>query len=171
MCADTVKYTFIGAICGRQPTPGERTGAKATWPNLVHCEWSITAEATAVYNCIAWSVGETNAWYVDVEAHRMHPYDIVIDVEWGDGDGTMTTAELDAFYDDKGFEPTGTGPGDADAMYYSKFHGAAKKSCSCGAGKWIMFESKCGEWVRMEHVDDQLNGFEYGTPERYYKSK
>jgi len=169
--SDTIKYTFIGAICGRQPTPSERNDAGSTFPNLIHCEWSITGEATPIYNCIAWSVGETTTWYVDVEAHRMHPYDIVIDNVWGNGDSTMTMAELDAFYDAKGYESTATGPNDADVMYYSGFHGARKKGCNCGAGKWIMFESKCGEWVRIEHVHNQLNGVVYGDPVRYYKHK
>lgn len=60
LCFDKVKYTFISADCGRQPQtdpPNERNTAKSSFPNLVHAEWSITAEATNVYNCIAWSAG------------------------------------------------------------------------------------------------------------------
>jgi len=177
---DLIKYTFIAADCDRQPktdSPDERTTAESIG-NLTHCEWSITddTDAPPYYNCIAWSVGETNAWYVDIEAHRMHGYDIVIDDEWGDGDGTMTTAELDAFYDAKGYEPSAIQPpseptGDVVIMYYSGFHGDRKRGCSCGSGKWIMFESKCGEWVKMEHVYNQLNGGMYGSPTRYYKDK
>lgn len=170
---DTIKYTFIAADCGRQPktvSPNERN-IGASLGNLVHCEWSITddTDTPPYYNCIAWSVGETTAWYVDVEAHRMHIYDIVIDYQWGNGDGTMTTAELDAFYAAKGYSPTASGPSDATVMYYSGFHGARKKNCGCGAGKWIMFESKCGEWVKIEHVWNQLSGGIYGSPTRYYK--
>lgn len=73
---------------------------------------------------------------------------------------------MDAFYDAKGYEPTATGPADADIMYYSGFHGARKKECGT-----CMFESKCGQWVRIEHVWDQLNGDTYGTPIRFYKHK
>jgi len=83
----------------------------------------------------------------------------------------LEISDVDAFYDAKGYEPTGTGPSDADIMYYSGFHGARSKGCNCGAGKWIMFESKCGEWERIEHVHDQLNGSDYGVPVRFYKQK
>jgi len=69
ICSDKVKYTFIAADCGRQPKtdpPNERNNAKSTFPNLVHCEWSITAEATPVYNCIAWSAGISDRWFEQV---------------------------------------------------------------------------------------------------------
>lgn len=56
-------------------------------------------------------------------------------------------------------------------MYYSAYHGARKKGCSDGAGKWDMFESKCGLSERIEHLRDQLNGSTYGTPVRFYKAK
>ncbi len=102
----------------------------------------------------------------------MHPTDIAIDDVWGNGDGIMTLPELDTFYDAKGFNHTGTGPYDSDVMFYTKFHAARKKACGCGSGKWIMFESKCGEFQRIEHVYDQLNGDDaYGYPFRYYKHK
>ncbi len=162
ICSDKVKYTFISADCGRQPKTdtNERNDAKSTFPSLVHCEWSITAEATPVYNCIAWSVGETTAWY--------NPDDI--DSAFGDNDGTLETSDMDAFYlAKKGWTPTATGASDAEAMYFSGYHGAKKKGCACGDGKWVMFESKCGQWIRMEHVWNQLNGALYGTPTRFYK--
>jgi len=54
-------------------------------------------------------------------------------------------------------------------LYYSEYHGAKKKGCQCGRGKWIMYESKCGDYERIEHVWDQLNDGEYGDPIRYYK--
>jgi hypothetical protein len=160
--SDKVKYTFIAADCGRQPKTdtNERDDAKTTFPGLIHCEWSITAEATPVYNCIAWSVGESTTWY--------NPDDI--DRDFGDNDGTIDDSDMDAFYlAKKGWTPTATGAGDAEAMYFSGYHGAKKKGCACGAGKWIMFESKCGQWVRMEHVWNQLNGILYGAPTRFYK--
>jgi hypothetical protein len=34
-----------------------------------------------------------------------------------------------------------------------------------------MFESKLGEFVRIEHVHDQLNYSMYGLPVRFYKRK
>lgn len=62
------------------------------------------------------------------------------------------------------------GPRDALVMYYSGFHAAKRKGCSCGAGKWIMFETKCGPYERIGHVWDQLNGTGYGEPWRFYKN-
>jgi hypothetical protein len=57
----------------------------------------------------------------------------------------------------------------AEAMYYSNYHAARKRSCGCGAGKWIMYESKLGQWEKTEHVWDQLNDPTYGTVIRFYK--
>jgi hypothetical protein len=89
----------------------------------------------------------------------------------------MTNEELDFFYADTGskrggndFEAVATLE-EADVMYYSGFHGARKKDCTCGAGKWRMFESKCGNAERIEHVHNQLNGSTYGEPVRYYRTK
>jgi len=179
--SDSVKYTFIAADCGRQPktdSPDERTIAESIG-NLTHCEWSITddTDTPPYYNCIAYSVGETTNWYSRTEGTMAHQYDIIIDVEWGNNNGIFEILEdLDPFYDAKGYVPSAIQPPsepteDVVIMYYSGFHAAREKSCSCGAGKWIMFESKCGEWVRMEHVWDQLNGGIYGSPTRYYKCK
>jgi hypothetical protein len=102
----------------------------------------------------------------------MHPYDIIIDAyPWGNGDNILQMSELDAFYNDKGFLPNGTSEEDADVMYYSGYHAAKKKNCTCGAGKWIMFESKLGEWFAVEHVWNHLNGTFYGIPSRFYKQQ
>jgi hypothetical protein len=55
-------------------------------------------------------------------------------------------------------------------MYYDGGHAALARLCDCGAGTWLMFESKCGESAQIEHVFDQLdestNG--YGARCRYY---
>lgn len=166
---DKVKYTFIAALCGDQPKPTQRTRFSG-WlsPGLTHCEWSITAAATGVYNCIAWSVDETSTWYDPVWS--VPHYGIVgIDEEYGDASGTLEDADMDAFYlDKKSYTPTASGPEDANVMYYQSFHGAKKMACSCGAGKWIMYESKCGSEERIEHVHDQINDG-YGAPDRFYK--
>jgi len=47
-------------------------------------------------------------------------------------------------------------------------------SCSCGAGRWIMYRSKMGPEDTIEHVYDQLdwtdvNNSGFGTRVRYYK--
>jgi len=56
-------------------------------------------------------------------------------------------------------------------MYYSGFHAAKRKHCTCGAGKWIMFESKLGEEFSIEHVHDGLNDAVYGNPNGFYKQQ
>ena len=56
-------------------------------------------------------------------------------------------------------------------MYFSGYHAARRSANSpSGMGNWIMYESKCGKWEKIEHIWDQLNnGSEYGTPVRFYK--
>jgi len=169
---EIIKYNFIAADCGRQPkTSGslnERDFATdpSNFPSLVHCEWSITAEASTLYNCIAFSVDETNIWYNKA----------YIAQNYGDKDGVFEETDMDDFYyQKKGWSLITSGTDEekadqAEAMYYSEYHAARKKSCGCGAGNWIIYESKCGSWVRMEHVWDQLNNpVQYGTPIRFYK--
>jgi len=87
----------------------------------------------------------------------------------GNGNGVLELSEVDAFYALKGYPNAASGPSDAQVMYYSGYHGARKAGCGCGSGKWIMYGSKCGQWERIEHVWDQLNGSTYGNPIRYYK--
>ncbi len=170
-CSDTVKYTFIAALCGDQPNPQHRAEFAGWFPNLVHCEWSIPWNYhSQVFNCIAWSVDETNCWYNDVGVCN-HPAGFCsIDWHWGNRNGGLEAWELDAFYlEKKGYTPTASGGADAQVQYYSGYHAAKKRGCSCGAGKWIMFESKCGPYEIIEHVHDQLDRGDYGSAIRFYK--
>lgn len=85
---------------------------------------------------------------VDDMQHRWWPVDSIpgtnilgINDEHGNPeDGVFTLDDLDKFYWDL-----------------------------CGAGKWIIYESKCGDWERIEHIHDQLDGLIYGSRIRYYK--
>jgi len=170
--SDRIKYTFIAATCGRQPTKEERADYNAIFPALVGCEWSVTGAVDGTYNCIAWSVGETNVWYNPISNETVSGKIIIgIDETYGNPpNGVFDLADMDKFYEAKGYVPA-LGANDADVLYYSGFHGARKKGCSCGAGKWIMFESKCGEGLRIEHVWSQMNGTTYGAPVKCYKRK
>ena len=171
ICSDTVTYTLIAAVCGRQPTPSERSTFQGWFPHPVHCEWSITAEATRAYNCIAWSVGNTEEWIW-----------WQVDEDYGDNDGVIEISDFDAFYDAKGYQ-IASGLTDATIMLYQSAtaespdnpdgitHAAKKRACSCGAGKWTIYESKCGPAARIEHVYNELNDHNYGAPFRYYKPK
>ncbi len=169
---DKVNYTFIAADCGDQPRTdnGQRGRLEGAFP-LVRCEWSITHNTlTNAYNCIAWSVDDLNHWWTKV--HTVPGTNVKgIDQEYGNPkNDEFEISDLNNFYFQlKGYTPTANGPSDATVMYYSAFHAAKKKSCGCGAGKWIMYESKCGGWERIEHDWDQLNGDVYGTPTRFYK--
>lgn len=166
---DFIWFTFIAATCGRQPQPDEGDFFAASFPSLTHCEWSVTGQATAAYNCIAWSVGETDVWY---NQRRSDPQRgiVSIDDEYGDRDGEFEISDLDAFYSAKGFVTTNSIE-EANVIYYSGFHAAGRKNCSCGSGRWVMFESKCGSSLRIEHRRDQLNGEAYGQVVRFYKRK
>ena len=108
---------------------------------------------------------ESSFWYS--QAYIAHNY--------GNKDDVFEIEDMDAFYyETKAWLDIGSGTEEeqaeqAEAIYYSNFHAARKKSCSCGSDKWIMYESKGGQMVRFEHVWDQANSTTYGTPIRFYK--
>lgn len=186
-------YTFIAATCGTnpphntqhgQPLPEQRVRFESWFPSLVHCEWSILNEATGpprppappgmpdpdTYNCIAWTVDDTSHWYDKVSSIPL--LDVIgIDEVYGNPrNGVFELSDLDKMYSDKkGYTPSASGPADTQVMYYSGFHGAKKRSCTCGAGTWIVYSSKCGEGELIEHVWNQLNSPWYGSPVRFYK--
>jgi hypothetical protein len=106
------------------------------------------------YNCFAWSVG--------------------IDSQILMADRDYSEAEFDAFYDSHNYIPCGRD--EAEILLYKDAtnikHAARKKDgCTCGSGKWIMFESKLGPLTRIEHRRDQINGGTYGNHYRYYKKR
>ena len=175
---EIVKYKFIAANCGDQPkTAGEhypdagksqREDFESRFSALVRCEWSITDNSPVPnwnYNCIAYSVDENNVWYTI--------YDIA-DNYGSLPRGTFEPEDMDDFYaTKKGWSLITTGTDEekaeqAEAMYYSGFHAARRRSCICGSGRWIMYGSKCGPFECIEHVWDQLGSY-YGTPIRFYK--
>ena len=183
MYSDTVKATFIAALCGDQPTPSQRSDFEDSFPNLVHCEWSITMSPSEYYNCIAWSIGNGTKWFNKVIYAQGQYWDeywsggvhfVSIDKYYGGGANhdVYELDDLDAFYlAEAGYAPTASGPSDAKVMYYDGFHAAKKRECNCGAGQWIMYESKCGTGEAIEHRHDGLDGstIGYGVRERYYK--
>ena len=183
--SDKVCYDFIAAYCGDQPKtegvhhPGTGQSQRAYFEGLFplkRCEWSITVNSLSdYYNCIAYSVDETFFWYnklYSVPGTNIRG----IDQEYGNPtNGVFEDTDMDTFYHvkkDWSLITSGTDEEkaeQAEAMYYSGYHAARKRSCSCGAGKWIMYTSKCGEWERIEHVWNQLNSSTYGQPTRFYK--
>lgn len=170
-CSDKVKYTFVAADCGRQPRTGiEMNTAIVRLPGLKGCEWSITGDATRNYNCIAWSVGINDKWIGEIGPPEFG--DEFIDRDYGNGNGILEMSDIDAFYAAKGMLSTASGPSDAAVVVYwggNGIHAARRRSCGCGSHQWCMFESKCGPWVRIEHVWDQVEGESYGSAVRFYK--
>jgi hypothetical protein len=165
---DTVEVTCIAADCGSQPSIAAKQRLMGILPALVGCEWTVTGPADSTYNCMAWSVGETDHWYNAV-AGREGTNLVGIDEAYGNHDGLFDWSDLDAFYwTKKGYLPLASGPADAAVIYYAAFHGAVRRPCGCGAGEWLMFESKCGAMERIEHVWDQVIPT-YGEAVRFYR--
>jgi len=174
---DTVRYTAFAATCGDQPTIEQRRLTSRNFPNLVHCEWSVTGPADSSYNCIAWSVDEPHAVYLIRD----------IDIGFGSNFGTFEDSDMDSFYrSKKRWNPVASDQSDAEAIFFSfssswtydpltrppgpGFHAARRKYCGCGAGKLYLFESKLGvEGYRIEHVWNQIEGGPYGSLYRFYK--
>ena len=89
--------------------------------------------------------------------------------DYGNKDGTFNNNKIIDFYQKKGYDII-EGANNADVVYYSGYHGAKKRNCSCGSGKWLMFESKCGSMGRVEHPYDKIGGI-YGNPALYWKKR
>lgn len=159
ICTANITCYFISANCGDQLNVPTRNQYEANLSALVRCEWSATAPYSTVYNCIAYSIGDTSRNYLEIDVDAV-----------GDGDGDLELSDVVAFYDSKGYEQTSASL--ATIMYYQNFHAAKKKSCSCGAGQWDMWESKAGRNSHvLEHRKNQLNGTQYGVPTLYFKAK
>jgi hypothetical protein len=93
-------------------------------------------------------------------------------MDWngGDQDGYFYEAnDVPKFYASYGFSLPATDQTDAEVIYYWGYHGAVRRYWGCGAGRWIMFESKIGNSEKIEHVWNQLNGSAYGEPVLFYK--
>ena len=174
--SDSINYTFIAANCGNQPTKELKTNDFARL-DLVGCEWSVLSSTrTWTYNCIAWSVGENNVWYnsegADTGTYIVNGesvYVVNIAKDYGNKDGTFNNNKIIDFYQKKGYDLI-EGANNADVVYYSGYHGAKKRNCSCGSGKCLMFESKCGSMGRVEHPYDKIGGI-YGNPALYWKKR
>ncbi|MDR2440301.1 MAG: hypothetical protein LBE12_13155, partial [Planctomycetaceae bacterium] len=191
---DKVKYKFIAANCGRQPTVdvitwtggtpiitlGEKNIIKARHSGLVDCEWSIIGAQSLKYNCVAYSVNWTDKWvnedgneFVIPDTSTGLPITNVTSFEayYGVGANLKTKEELrNYFYQNTVWAfPVGTDLSNADILYYNpnspNFHAAIRRHCQCGNPKWIMFESKDGKYEIIEHQAKQTG---YGDPNILY---
>ena len=163
----------------------EREYFETCFPGLVRCEWSVTGPDPdgvwpySAYNCIAHSADRGFEW--------LNPWDI--DKHWGDDDGIFEDCDMDEYYwNEKGWVLITSGTDEykaflGEAMYYSYdvpwdylhdpepvsgYHAARRSHCWCGMLTWVMYTAKPGKSEQIEHVWDQLNGSEYGEPDRFY---
>ena len=144
----------------RTPTAAEDTLMSRNFPRLVRGDWCVIGNATATYNCIAWSVGDTSQWIWN-QVDR-----------YGDNDGTVSISDFDAFYDQTMQLVPATSPtSNTKVALFAKgttpTHAAAVADISsCGS---VPFTSKLGRSVRMAHDLYQLEGGPtYGNVVRYY---
>ena len=177
-----MKYTFVAADCGRQPRTDnrERIVLGLIFSDLKACEWSITGEKSKYYNCLAWAVGRDDVWVDDVlmdengvsigECVREGVVHWGIDKKYGNGNGKRDLIDIDGFFLKEANAVPAMSVREATIIYYDKYHAAKKMNCDCGSGRWEVFESKCGEGRKMEHVYDQITCV-YGPPVRFYKPR
>lgn len=110
----------------------------------------VSAEATYVYNCISWTVGETEQWFWPPE---MHP--------------ELSEREaFDKFYGSYGFEPAEAG----EVARWKNAEGLTHGSVS-GPDHGPRWESKCGALARIQHDRDELESEVYGWIDGYYTKK
>lgn len=176
--SDSITITPIAANCGNQPKLSEVQKLKDDGNSLVGCEWSVTGESNIYYNCIAWVVNKTDRVYEKaivnqygipipgyIDGNGIHRFSI--DYFSDIPDGFWSIDDFDSFMKKElSFVPADTISA-AEVIYYSGFHAAKRKGCSCGSPQWRMFESKMGSYIRIEHLPEQLT--EYGTPFRFYR--
>jgi hypothetical protein len=144
----------------RGPTAAEDALLSRNFPRLVSGDWCVLAPGTGTYNCIAWTVGNTSEWIWD----QVDGY--------GDGDGTVSISDFDAFYDrTAGLVPAENPSSNTQVALFAKgttpTHAAVTADItSCGS---IPFTSKFGASVRAAHDLNQIEGGSvYGNIVRYY---
>ena len=115
--------------------------AISNWPNLLRCNVCKEAPSNSIYNCIAWTVGITYRWvwqevdYID---------------NGGNGDGIVDCSDFEGYYTQNGYPAIVY----ATAVFFPQ-HAAIPLSNNCAS-------SKCGEWIRMRHDRNEMEGGVYG---------
>ena len=147
---------------GRRASASEDTFLRSKFPRLVTDDYCITRPKSKTYNCIAWSVGSTSQWIWNQ-----------VDSVYGDGDGTVSIADFDAFYDSTLTLAPAQHPSSNTVVALfgngtTPTHAAATNTGdpNCGA---IPFTSKLGSVWAISHDLYQLEGgSSYGNVIRYY---
>ena len=120
----------------RAMTGSEKQRFRGYFPSLDVDRAVVTGEVSAVYDCIAWTVGVTNRWL------------------WPGN----SLAQFDAF--SRGFGLLRSGNGEVAAWGQSTSN--MTHGCVSGSGHGPRWESKCGGDLRIQHALGELTGASYG---------
>jgi hypothetical protein len=131
----------------RALTGPEQTQARSYWPRMAVANVVVTDEPTERYNCLAWTLGITTSWI------------------WPWGSRPATKAEFDALYRSYGFSPATAGPIAAFGLsQVAMQHGSIS-----GPGHGPRWESKAGNWLRIQHgLAEMEGGTVYGDVRGFY---
>ena len=133
----------------RPMTSQEKTQFKSWFPKLDVDNSKVTAESTWKYNCISWTVGETQQWFWPPS---MYP--------------DMTEREaFDKFYDSYSFKPAENG----EVARWRNKEGLTHGSVSYPQDN--CWESKCGAAARITHKMKGLESDTYGWIDGFYKKE
>ncbi|MCD4785100.1 MAG: hypothetical protein K8T10_14895 [Candidatus Eremiobacteraeota bacterium] len=131
----------------RPMTESEKMTFERYFPKLDVDKAVVSGEASHKYNCISWTVGETEQWFWPPE---MYP------------DQSEREA-FDSFYASYGLKPNDKG----EVARWKNNEGLTHGSIS-GEGHGPRWESKCGSLVRIQHERDELESTTYGWIDGYY---
>jgi hypothetical protein len=124
-------------------TAAEKRRFRTYFPNLDVDKAVVTGGASAVYNCISWTVGLKDRW--------LWPGD--------------SLAAFDAFYRGFGFVRAGDGP----IAAWGRSTSAMTHACISGPRHGPRWESKCGADLRIQHGLRELAGGSYGRVVAFYR--
>jgi len=124
-------------------TAQEKQRFRAYFPSLDVNRSVVTGEASAIYNCISWTVGITDRWL------------------WPGG----SIANFDTFYRGFGFVRAADGP----IAVWGHSTSAMTHGCISGRGHGPRWESKCGGDLRIQHGLNELVGSTYGRVVAFYR--
>lgn len=140
----------------RSLTDRERSELSIYFPLLNVEEALVTGEATKQYNCISWSVGNTNTWdwpplmYPEIPA----------------------TESVKAYYRDRGYIEYEPKPNEildnGTVAYWQKDVTPKHASVLKSQNSYLSWESKLGTLVRIAHNRDELESDSYGKIVAYF---
>ncbi len=136
---------------GRRPSSEEKKEyeGSAAFPNLK--TWSVTGESDGQYNCIAWSLGITNAFIWP--GYTVKDFDAFYAKH-----GRKVSSNCDREYKKRKVALYGANPGDC--------RHASRETHDCG---W--HESKLGGGIRIMHNKKELEGGQWGNILRCYEKQ